>query len=189
MGNLVQVVYISRATFEPMPSSGGVEPHVARILQQSRINNPRQGLGGVLYYGEGHFFQCLEGESHVVEALLQKLERDDRHKDFKVVYRKAIAERQFTDWSMKYIPTNDVVKRLLRERGHRRFDPYQFDQNMVLRLLAAFRELRESTTDSSSGATAGSAPQKRAGESSPAPFLVIAIVVLVFAVVTAVMVF
>ncbi|WP_286807078.1 MULTISPECIES: BLUF domain-containing protein [unclassified Marinimicrobium] len=180
MTDLVQVVYISRATFKAMPASGGVEPHVARILQQSRTNNPRLGLGGVLYYGEGCFFQCLEGEREVVDKMLAKLKGDDRHKDFKVVLQRNITERQFTDWSMKYIPTNAAVKGLLARAGYDRFDPYQFDQKTIEDLLTTFRELRAQADRAIPSHAAQ--PEVRANESGAMPYVVAGVVVLACAV-------
>lgn len=186
MSDLVQVVYVSRATFKPMPTAaGGVEPHVARILQQSRTNNPRLGIGGVLYYGEGSFFQCLEGERPVVEALIEKLRMDDRHKDFRIIHQVDIEERQFTDWSMKYIPTSDVVKGLLKQAGYQRFDPYQFDGAMVRKLLKTFRELNAQNADVGSGGTQAKAAP---AASSPLPFVLAGAVIVMLLVVVGVFV-
>lgn len=188
MADLTQVVYISRATFEPMPAAaGGVEPHVARILQQSRSNNPRLGLGGVLYYGEGSFFQCLEGERSVVDDMLAKLQKDDRHQDFKVVYRTDVSERQFSDWSMKYIPSSEAVKALLSKEGYRSFDPYQFDESMVKKLLATFRELREEARPAAQGSAA--TPPRPQPPGRTAPFIMIGALVVIFAVIVGVIVF
>ena len=61
MSKLVQLIYASRATFAPNLASGGIEKEVGRVLVQSRRNNPKKEIGGVLYYGDGCFFQCLEG--------------------------------------------------------------------------------------------------------------------------------
>lgn len=187
MSDLVQVVYVSRATFKPMPTAaGGVEPHVARILQQSRANNPRLGLGGVLYYGEGSFFQCLEGERPVVEALIEKLRMDDRHKDFRIIHQVDIKERQFTDWSMKYIPTSDVIKGILKQAGYQRFDPYQFDEAMVRKLLKTFRELNAEGAGAGSGNT-----QEKASvpaSASPLPFVLAGVVIVILLVVVGVFV-
>lgn len=176
MTDLVQVVYISRATFKPMPASGGVEPHVARILQQSRINNPKLELGGVLYYGEGCFFQCLEGERAVVDTLLAKLKGDDRHKDFKIVLQRSITEREFTDWSMKYIPTNATVKGLLARVGYNRFDPYQFDQKTIENLLSTFREMRAQAERSIPNQT--TQPEARANTPGMLPYAVAGLAVM-----------
>lgn len=142
MTQLIQVVYISRATFKPAPADSGIEPTVARILQQSRINNPRLGIGGVLYYGDGCFFQCLEGGAEAVEELLEKLKLDPRHTDFEVVLRRDIKEREFARWSMKYVQVKDPVRDLLAGWGMKRFDPYQLDKERIVHLLRLFRELR-----------------------------------------------
>ena len=59
MDRLVQIIYISKSSFTPTVNSAGIEPNVARILVKSRINNRKNGLVGVLYFGDGCFFQCL----------------------------------------------------------------------------------------------------------------------------------
>ena len=127
MGTLVQIIYISRSTSVPGRPENGVDPMVARILAKSRSNNRRNGLVGVLYFGDGCFFQCLEGEEAVVNALYAKLEQDPRHKDLKIISRKPIGAPSFSDWSMKYVPVEQEVTRLLQSKGMAAFDPYQFD--------------------------------------------------------------
>ena len=104
MQRLIQIIYISRSTFISSGLVRGIEPNVARILAKSRINNRRNGLVGVLYFGDGCFFQCLQGEEAAVDALYARLESDSRHKDLKLFSRKQISALSFADWSMKYVP-------------------------------------------------------------------------------------
>ena len=66
----------------------GIEPNVARILAKSRINNRRDGLVGVLYFGDSCFFQCLEGTESAVDALYARLQSDTRHTDIKLLSHK-----------------------------------------------------------------------------------------------------
>ena len=73
MSDLVQIVYVSRSTFTTIPAGLGIEPSVARILAQSRANNARRGLVGALYFGDGCFFQCLEGRAADVDHLYAAL--------------------------------------------------------------------------------------------------------------------
>ncbi len=157
MTQLIQVVYISRATFKPAPAEAGIEPTVARILQQSRINNPRLGIGGVLYYGDGCFFQCLEGEAEAVDQLLEKLKLDPRHTDFEVVLQRDIKEREFARWSMKYVQVYEPVRNLIAGWGMKRFDPYQLDKERIVHLLRLFRELRARQTGDDSAQEAAEA--------------------------------
>lgn len=56
MQKLVQIIYISRSTFENADAVNKIEPNVVRILAKSRVNNRRNGLVGVLYFGDGAFF-------------------------------------------------------------------------------------------------------------------------------------
>lgn len=126
MSQLVQIIYISRSTLPVKPGSE-VDPVVARILAKSRANNRRNGLVGVLYFGDGCFFQCLEGEEQAVNALYATLEQDPRHKDLNIISRKSIAAPTFKDWSMKYVPAEQAMAALLRRHGLASFDPYRFD--------------------------------------------------------------
>lgn len=140
MSHLIQVVYISRSTFETTNSQTEIDPNVARILIKSRSNNRKNNLVGVLYFGDGCFFQCLEGEESAVDLLMAKLEKDSRHKDIKIVSRKKIDSVSFGDWSMKYVPLESEIKLLLVANKLNKFDPYLFSQEMnqgVLDILHA----------------------------------------------------
>lgn len=140
MQRLIQIVYISRSTFVPVEATNGIEPNVARILMKSRTNNKNKGLVGVLYFGDGCFFQCLEGEEQAVETLYAKLLEDPRHKDLKLLSRKMITALSFPDWAMKYVPLESQMMQLLQRKGYKSFDPYIFDSEMtdsVLKLLHA----------------------------------------------------
>ncbi|WP_100243649.1 BLUF domain-containing protein [Dyella ginsengisoli] len=131
MSDIQQLVYASRATFQPSNNGGGVEPAVARILMQSRRNNPRRDLVGALYYGDGCFFQCLEGPGAAIDELFGRLLADPRHRDVKVLRRQAIGAPSFADWSMKYVPAASDVQTLLAMHGKGRFDPYDFDDSLL----------------------------------------------------------
>lgn len=135
MSDLVQIVYVSRSTFTAMPAELGIEPSVARILAQSRINNARRGLVGALYFGDGCFFQCLEGRTEDVDRLYAALLRDTRHTDLQVLVRRPIERTGFATWAMKYVPLDAEMKALLRELGLSSFDPYRFDEATVARVL------------------------------------------------------
>ena len=135
MTSLTRIIYISRSTFKWSVIDGGIEPAVARILSKSRVNNRKNGLVGVLYFGEGCFFQCLEGETATIEALYAKLLKDPRHKDLKVLVRKSITKLSFNDWAMKYVPVEDKIKQLLAEYGNKNFDPYQFEPELIRQMI------------------------------------------------------
>lgn len=124
---LIRLVYASEATFEAQPDEQGIEPHVGRILMASRRNNPNFGLVGGLYYGDGYFFQCLEGESDRVHDLYNRIRDDDRHHKVTLLFEEPIDEYGFEDWSMKYVPLDSAVASFLKQRGLKGFDPFAFE--------------------------------------------------------------
>ena len=135
MERLVQIVYVSRSTFIPTGNSAGIEPKISRILAKSRVNNRKNGLAGVLYFGDGCFFQCLEGKEAEIDKLYAKLEQDPRHKELMLISRKQITNLSFTNWAMKYVPLEDKLNAELKANGYDSFDPYKFDAAMTAKVL------------------------------------------------------
>lgn len=112
---------------------------MARILVQSRINNARRGLVGALYFGDGCFFQCLEGRADEVDRLYAALLQDPRHTDLKVLARRPIERTSFSTWSMKYVPLDAPMKALLRQQGLPGFNPCRFGEATVAKVLDMLR--------------------------------------------------
>ncbi len=129
--NLVRLVYASRATFSVGQDNATLNADVARILMQSRRNNPANGLVGALYFAEGCFFQCLEGPAEAVDALYERLPRDPRHRDLIVLSRESVQKPSFSGWSMKFVPNASVVRQLLDRHHLSSFDPYKFSPAML----------------------------------------------------------
>ena len=93
---MIQVTYISSET-RPMS-----QVDLSDILSKSRKNNIDLGITGMLLYGNKTFVQTLEGEETKVNELISKIRGDTRHGDFKLVSKKSIEKRQFSDWSMGF---------------------------------------------------------------------------------------
>lgn len=143
MKNLVQIIYISRSTFITSETSTGIEPNVARILHKSRSNNVKNGLVGVLYFGNGNFFQCLEGEEEAVDTLYQKLEADPRHTNVTLLSKKRITTQSFSNWAMKYVPIDQAMQKLLLDNGYASFDPYIFDDGMTQKVIELLMKVND----------------------------------------------
>jgi hypothetical protein len=93
---MFQTAYVSRAA-EAM-----TQESLLSLLQQCLTNNEASGVTGMLLYGNGTFLQVLEGEEAVLEAVIEKIEKDPRHSKIHILYRKAIENRQYSDWSMGF---------------------------------------------------------------------------------------
>lgn len=145
MSELIRLVYASRAAFAPAPVKQGVEPSVGRILIQSRRNNAHANIGGVLYFGDGHFFQALEGDRQAVNQAYQRITADTRHRDVTILSLKTVSERFFADWSMKYVPAEEAVQQFIRSRNHQRFEPLKFQEEEAEALIELFHQFGDTS--------------------------------------------
>lgn len=95
MQPVMQLVYTSRA--KTRFSARALQSLVAGCY----MRNTERGITGVLLYGGGRFIQLLEGEKHVVESLYtNKIARDPRHIDCKVLTRQDTDARLLPNWRM-----------------------------------------------------------------------------------------
>ena len=93
---MIQVSYISSAT------KNFSTQELQALLQECRDNNARAGITGMLLYGNQTFVQILEGEEHVVDGLLETIKRDRRHSNVRLLQRRPIERREYSDWSMGF---------------------------------------------------------------------------------------
>ncbi|MEM7681797.1 MAG: BLUF domain-containing protein [Planctomycetota bacterium] len=70
------------------------------IRQVSEDNNRARHITGVLFYSAGQFVQLLEGEADDVRWLFDKVERDPRHHDVRLLVLHPVERRVFTEWGM-----------------------------------------------------------------------------------------
>jgi len=96
---LTFIAYASRAT------ASFDHARLVDLLTESRANNSRDGITGMLVYSEPDFIQILEGPDAAVRALLERIGRDPRHTDVRVLLDEQVTERKYATWSMGYEPT------------------------------------------------------------------------------------
>ncbi|WP_148863513.1 BLUF domain-containing protein [Marinobacter fonticola] len=137
---LIRLAYASEANFQEQVGHGGIEPDITQILMASRRSNPKLGLVGGLYYGDGHFFQCLEGESDKVHALFNRICGDHRHRKVTLLFEEPIKAYAFDAWSMKYIAVETAIVDFLKSAGQARFDPFAFDADMLRGMIDLLSE-------------------------------------------------
>ncbi len=127
---MVRLIYVSRFK--------GDQPFAAvdRIVAQSRRNNPSHGVTGVLCHTGSLFMQVLEGSRESVNALYNKINRDDRHRDVTLLEYAEIFERRFAGWTMGRVNLNKVnASMLLKYSEQPEFDPYRLSGKVSLALL------------------------------------------------------
>jgi hypothetical protein len=80
-----------------------IAEEIESILAAARRNNPPLSVTGALVFNRGLFAQVLEGPCPSVEALFEKILRDERHGDIQVLGFGAARERMFSNWSMAFL--------------------------------------------------------------------------------------
>ena len=109
-----QLLYVSTAAPGHRPAD------VQGILQASRHNNALDGVTGLLWTDGSRFMQVIEGSDDAIETTFARIRVDPRHVNVDLVFDRAIAEREFGDWTMAYRRADDsadefdlrVLKRL-----------------------------------------------------------------------------
>ena len=91
-----QLVYISKAT-EPFTSDS-----LKALTELASSNNKKLNITGCMLYASGYFLQLLEGNSHSVDTLYGKIEKDSRHKGSRILIEKELeSDRRLYDrWFM-----------------------------------------------------------------------------------------
>jgi Sensors of blue-light using FAD len=116
---LVRLLYASHTT----PALTDADMH--QLLRQSRMNNPRQGITGLLCYSEGNFVQMLEGGREAVNRLYNRIAADPRHSDATLLSYAEVTERRFAGWSMGQVNLQRLNPGLLLKYSeHARLDPF-----------------------------------------------------------------
>ncbi|ADB42972.1 BLUF domain-containing protein [Spirosoma linguale] len=78
------------------------ENDLATILLQSRYDNKKADITGVLLCFYGQIIQVLEGKKLELDLLYARIQRDKRHTDVTTLINRPIAQRLFSSWSMGY---------------------------------------------------------------------------------------
>ncbi len=127
---LVRLLYASRAT-PPLTT-----PIVDSILEQSRKNNARQGITGMLCFSEDIFLQVIEGGREEVCELFNAIVRDPRHTRVRLLSYEEIAERRFGGWIMGQVNIAKVNPSLLLKYSTKAtLDPFSCSGHASMALL------------------------------------------------------
>jgi hypothetical protein len=98
---LVQLIYASTPTTD-------VQLSAIDIVSAACHNNAENGITGLLVSGQTYYLQLLEGERLAVNALYQRIVKDDRHTGIVLLRYSEIREREFGEWSMTHLPDTEL---------------------------------------------------------------------------------
>jgi len=96
-----RIIYCSQATTDGSPEE------LVALLELSRRNNERGGLSGMLLYSSQSFLQVLEGEETALTSTYDRILRDDRHMNLRLLMDADVAAPMFPDWTMGFDHVDD----------------------------------------------------------------------------------
>ena len=136
-----RIIYVSTA------AKDFDETEIEELLTESRRNNLRDGITGVLMYYDRNFIQVLEGDKNTVSACLDRICKDSRHRSHYVMYRGEAENRLFDNWSMGLVPL-DRTRQIISDAAFdlRTIDPRKYTADpltstMIRTFLETFRSL------------------------------------------------
>jgi len=107
---------------------------IASIIATARYHNPRLGITGLLVFGQGIFFQWLEGPRDNVTGLLARIAADTRHTNLVVLSQEDdIRDRLFPEWDMEWVEAADI-REVLEDALQQSADEKQ--QRMLSQMLS-----------------------------------------------------
>ena len=128
-------------TYTSWARPGIRQDEVDAVLASARINNPLDGITGVLIFNGSNFMQIIEGGDAAVDGLVERLKSDRRHSNMSIRDERMIEKRNFPDWSMAYLQleSGEFVGEAAVARALRRDLPPPL-RNTVLGLTHAQRQ-------------------------------------------------
>ena len=111
MTQLIELTYVS----EPAQAMSFLG--LMRLLYHSYSNNQALGITGVLIYENDRFGQVIQGKADQIDALWNRIQKDQRHKNARLIDRKPISERTFSKWTMVFQGRDEIVNALPEVKG------------------------------------------------------------------------
>lgn len=141
---LHRLIYLSCAT------DGLSYPDLRDIMAKSEVNNVRDGITGMLCYGNGMFLQTLEGDRQKVSETYARILKDPRHHNAEIIEFKAVDERSFINWSMRLVQLgemdSDTIRHLrLKYSPAATFQPTSMTAEQCFHFLKALYEMSQGT--------------------------------------------
>jgi hypothetical protein len=110
---IVRLTYYSRNRVDR--SGGPLQDRIDDILIESVANNRRDDITGALIHDDRWFAQALEGPDSMVSATFERILRDPRHADVRLIKMEPVAARRFAAWWMACVPRSEDNADLFRQ--------------------------------------------------------------------------
>jgi hypothetical protein len=103
MRKFLRIVYCSRNSV--IGTAAEIEVQIRNILATARTNNKAAQVTGAMTFNQNCFAQVLEGDAEDLRPIFDRIRRDPRHSDIKILRCTEPTRRLFSHWSMAYVDT------------------------------------------------------------------------------------
>lgn len=135
------VMFLSRLVYASEISENFKSGDIESILESARRNNGKDNITGMLCFNRKFFLQCLEGSRTNVNRTYHQILNDERHKNIMVLSYKEISSREFSDWSMGYMPDISSTAPInLKYSGNIDFYPCEMSGESAHSMMLELRE-------------------------------------------------
>lgn len=132
---LTRLVYTSTVSEEFSPTD------IEEILVSARKNNSKACVTGMLCFNRKYFLQCLEGSRSKVNYVYHKILNDPRHSNIIMLNYQEISVREFSEWSMGYIPESSLTLPIIvKFSGSAEFNPYAISGESAYHMMLALKD-------------------------------------------------
>ncbi len=84
--------------------------NLSEIIDAAVVSNKSKGITGILFFDYGYFGQILEGQRTKVEETFERIKRDNRHQNIKLLGLSKIDHRRFPDWAMRLFNAEEFAE-------------------------------------------------------------------------------
>lgn len=111
-----RLLYVSSATGD---WSKGLSSDLTRIVLACTHFNKEHHVTGILSFRSGMFLQVVEGTPTVIEGLMNRISRDSRHSNIRILVDEQSDSRSFSKWLYRLAPSSEMPGEFLRFVGAR----------------------------------------------------------------------
>jgi hypothetical protein len=134
-------MYLTRLVYTSTISDEFTEKDIEQILKSARTYNPKNNVTGMLCFNSKFFLQCLEGSRTHVNETYHKILNDKRHNNIIMLDYKEISAREFSNWSMGYMPESSLTNPInLKFSGTPEFEPYEMSGESAHGMMLSLKD-------------------------------------------------
>lgn len=130
---------ICRLIYYSTPTANLAKQDLDAILAESRENNTKRGITGLLAYDSSFFMQVLEGPEAEVTELFLRIGADTRHHSLRLVDVSQIEEARFDDWVMAIAELPELPGKFLNQL-YGGFNPPRFSAQIAVEYFEILRD-------------------------------------------------